>query len=98
MKKVNELLLGICRKIETLKEGVIAFAYLDGNENKSHTWYCVCLNDYEMYTKDKRFIALSNAWRKAGKALGVKIIFACCYPSEEKLGKLLEEENLWMNV
>jgi hypothetical protein len=41
---------------------------------------------------------LSNAWYKAGKALGVKIIFAYAEPIEEKLEKLLNEDNLYINV
>lgn len=98
MKTIDDFLISIIRKIESLKEGVIAFGYLDGNENMTHRWYCVCLNDYDMYKSDKRLIELKNAWHKAGKALGIKIVFAYCHPSEEKLEELLDKNNLWMNV
>lgn len=96
--KIDDFILSVIRKIESLKEGVIAYGYIDGNDNKTHTWYCVCLSDYDMYMSDKRFKALSKAWNKAGKSLGIKLIFAYCNPSEEKLGKLLEENNLFLNV
>ena len=96
--KIDEFIMSIIRKIESLKEGVIAYAYKDGNENMTHTWYCVCLSDYEMYMNDKRFKALSKAWHTAGKAFGIKVIFAYCNPLEEKMGKLQYDGNLFLNV
>lgn len=96
--KVETFLLNILRKIESLKEGVIAYAYLDGNEKRTHTWYCVCLNDYDMYVNDKRLKALTNAWHTAAKALGIKVVFAYCNPLEEKLETLLNSGNLFLNV
>jgi hypothetical protein len=96
--KIENFILNILRKIESLKDGMIAYAYLDGNALMSHTWYLVCLNDYEMYMNDKRLKALMNAWHKAGKALGIKVIFAYCNPSEEKLNELAEKDNLFLNV
>lgn len=96
--KIDTFILNILRKVESLKEGVIAYAYLDGNEPMTHTWYCVCLNDYEMYTTDKRFKALSKAWHTAAKAIGIKVIFAYCQPSEERLESLANADNLFLNV
>nr|DAY08609.1 MAG TPA: hypothetical protein [Caudoviricetes sp.] len=93
-KKIEALIYAILTKVDSLREGIVSYAYWKDDLR----CYCVCLSDYEVYTNDKRFRVLSNAWYKAGKALGVKIIFAYAEPIEEKLEKLLNEDNLYINV
>lgn len=88
----------IVKKIETLGDGLIAYAYVDGNATGTCKWWTVCINDFEMYFHDKRFKALSNAWHKAAIARGFKVTFAYCQPKEKKLIQLAEEDNLIMNV
>lgn len=93
-----EFLMSILTKIDTLREGMISYAYLSGNAPMTYTWWEIACSDINMYLNDSRFKALTKAWHKAGKARGMKIIFVACTPSEEKLSKLLENDNLLMNV
>lgn len=90
--KVDKFIFSIIRKIESMKQGMIAYAYFDKG------FYWICLNDFDFYMTDKRFKALSNAWHKAGKSLGIRVTFAYCAPKEEHLVKLANEDNLFLNV
>ena len=56
------------------------------------------MTNYEVYVQDKRFKILSDAWRAAAKARGVKIVFCYCSAKEKFLEKLAKEDNLIMNV
>lgn len=90
--KIDKFIYSIIRKIESLKQGIIAYAY------KDEICYWICLNDFDFYTSDKRFRTLSDAWHKAAKALGIDITFVYCEPKEDALAKLAEEDNLFLNV
>lgn len=97
--KIEKFILNILKKIESLKDGVIAYAHKTGNVTMTHTWWEISVSDYELYMHDKRFKALTNAWHKAALAQGYKIIFVCGWmPTEEKLAKLAEEDNLILNI
>lgn len=97
--KIENFILSILKKVESLKDGVIAYAYKSGNVPMTHTWWEISVSDFDLYMNDKRFKSLSNAWHKAAKAQGHKIIFVCGWmPTEEKLAKLAEEENLILNI
>lgn len=90
--KIDKFISSILKKIESLKQGIIAYAYFDSN------WYWICLNDFDFYMNDKKFKILAKAWDTAGKALGIKIIFAYCKPKEEFLVKLANDDNLFLNM
>jgi len=97
--KIESFILSILKKVESMKEGVVAYSYKTGNAPMTHVWWEISVSDFDLYMNDKRFKALSNAWHKAAKAKGHKIIFVCgCIPTEEKLVKLMEEDNLILNV
>lgn len=97
--KIENFILSILKKVEGMKEGVIAYAYKTGNAPMTHTWWEISVSDFDLYMNDKRFKTLSAAWRKAAKAQGEKIIFVCGWmPTEEKLAKLADEDNLILNV
>ena len=90
--KIESFILSILKKIEESWPGVICYAYKTGNAPMTHVWW-------EVSVSDKRFKTLTNAWHKAAKAQGHKIIFVCGWkPTEEKLVKLAEEDNLILNV
>ena len=92
--KIENFILSILRKVESLKEGVIAYAY------KSESgWWEISISDFELYMNDKRFKKLSTAWRTAAKAQKEKIIFVCGWmPTEEKLVRLSEDDNLIIDI
>lgn len=97
--KIEGLILSILKKVESMQDGLIAYAYKTGNEPMTHTWWEISVSDFEFYMHDKRFKALSSAWHEAAKAQGEKLIFVCGWkPTEEKLVKLAEEDNLILNV
>lgn len=97
--KIENFILSILKKVESLKDGVVAYAYKSGNVPMTYTWWEISVSDFDLYMNDKRFKSLSKAWSKAAKAQGHKIIFVCGWmPTEEKLVKLAEEENLILNI
>lgn len=93
MKKYNYI-TKILEKIEKMSNGKTAYSYESGNVSRSTTWQEISISDYELYVSE-RFKKLCNAWRVAGLQIGLKIIFvynADC--SQERLVKLLNEDNL----
>lgn len=88
----------ILSMIEKLKEGVIAHSYLDGNVPKSYTWWIVSISDFDLYFEDVRFKSLSKVWHNAASKRRIRLVFCFCKLTEEKLVKLLEEDNLILNV
>lgn len=96
--KIENFVLGIIKKIETMNNGVIAFAYKAGNFPMTHVWYEIAVSDYDFYSGDKRFKTLTSAWSKAAKAQGKKIIFVCRRPIEKQLANLASEGNLILNI
>lgn len=98
MKK-EIFLLSVVKKIESLKEGVICYAYKTGNESMNNAWWEVSISDFDLYQKDSRLKALSNAWRKAANSQGFKIVFVCGWsPTEKRLVDLAEKDNLILNI
>lgn len=92
-------LLNIVRKIESLKDGVVAYGYLDGNSDRTNVWWQISVSDYELYMHDERFKKLAQAWRKIASKKGLKLIFCCGWvPKEEELMRLAKEDNLILNV
>lgn len=82
-----------------MKEGVVAYSYKDGNAPMTHVWWTISVSDFDLYMNDKRFKTLTKAWHKAANAQGEKISFVCGWmPTEEKLVKLANEDNLILNV
>lgn len=96
--KIENFVFGIVKKIEAIKDGVIAFAYKAGNSPMTHVWYEIAVSDYDFYSGDKRFKTLTSAWHKAAKAQGKEIIFVCRTPKEKQLEKLASEGNLILNI
>ena len=91
--KTEKFILGVLKKIESLSEGIIAFAYKAKNN-----WWEIAVSDFDLYSGDKRFKALSQAWHKAMNAQGKKVIFVCRTPKEKQLAKLATENNLILNL
>lgn len=96
--KVESFILSIIKKIEALKEGVVAYGYKTGNASMTHVWWEIACSDLDMYLGDERFSTLTRAWMKAAKAKGFKLIFVSCNPDEKKLVKLMEENNLLIDT
>lgn len=91
-KKINErkILYKICEQAE--KEfGVICYAYKEGL-----LWY-ICIDDYDKYLS-KDFKDFSTTWHKRIKSSGLDILFCYCYPSEDRLYALSQEDNLILNT
>lgn len=85
--------------IETINKDIISYCYLDGNINKTYTWWVICVSDFNWYMHDKTFLKLKEKWRNLARSRSIKLVFMCGWvPSEEKLLKLSEEDNLIMNI
>lgn len=96
---MKKLLLNIVRKIESLKDGVIAYAYRSGNATMTFQYWEVSVSDFDLYMNDKHFKMLCEAWRKAAEAKGEKLIFVCGWvPTEEKLLELANNDNLIIDI
>ena len=92
-------LKNILRKIEQMKEGVVAWAYFTGNAPMTNTWWEVAVSDYDLYREDKQLKSYMDAWHKVGRKRGMKIIFVCGWmPKEKKLSELAEKDNLILNI
>ena len=97
--ETEKFILNIIKKIESLKDGVIAYAYKTGNATMTYTWWEVSVSDFDLYMKDKRFKNLSNACHKAAIVHNVRLVFVCgWFPTEERLEKLANDDNLILNV
>ena len=97
--KIEKFILSILKKVERMKEGVVAYSYKTGKTPMTHVWWEISVSDFDLYMNDKGFKTLSNAWHKAAKVKGHKIIFVCGWmPTEEKLAKLADEDNLILNI
>lgn len=94
---IENLILKVVCAIESLKEGTICYAYYDKSYEHYEFW-AICVNDFQFYMSDKRFIALCGAWRKILRTKGCRVSFCYQNPTEKILSKLADEDNLIMNV
>ena len=96
MKNERKFINKLVKDIED-KFSVLAYAYLDGNEPKTHVWWTVCVNDYNLYVSDdyKKFISQK---RVVANKLDIKLLFAYRNTLESILAELAEQDNLIMNI
>ena len=96
MKNERKFISKLVKDIED-KFSVLAYAYLDGNEPKTHVWWTVCVNDYNLYVDDdyKKFIVQK---RVVANKLDIKLLFAYRNTLESILVELAEQDNLIMNI
>ena len=96
MKNERKFINKLVKDIED-KFSVLAYAYLDGNEPKTHVWWTVCVNDYNLYVGDdyKKFISQK---RVVANKLDIKLLFAYRNTLESILAELAEQDNLIMNI
>ena len=96
MKNEHKFISKLVKDIED-KFSVLAYAYLDGNEPKTHVWWTVCVNDYNLYVSDdyKKFISQK---RVVANKLDIKLLFAYRNTLESILVELAEQDNLIMNI
>lgn len=87
----------IVKAIETKFENVIAYAYFDGNEPMTYTWWTICISNWELYYSQK-FKEFNEQWREKAKKRGLKLLFCYCNPLEKNLLELAEKDNLIMNL
>lgn len=90
----ERLILNIVIKLEE-KFGVLAWAHKDFMSDGSFRWWSICIDNYEVYKNDKVFKKLTYAWHKVSKQ---KLVFFCQSAQEKNFEKLLNENNLIMNV
>ena len=96
MKNEHKFISKLVKDIED-KFSVLAYAYLDGNEPKTHVWWTVCVNDYNLYVSAdyKRF---TEQKRVVANKLDIKLLFAYRNTLESILVELAEQNNLIMNI
>ena len=93
MNKYSGFVLKIVKQIEE-KFGCIAYAYVEENDK----WWCICVNDYDLYMGDEDFKKLRKNWHIIAKKRKIGIVFCYCHPIESKLSQLANNNNLVMNV
>lgn len=91
-------ILSILKAIEKLQDGVVAYAYKDGNSTGSIKWWTICVSDYDFYFGNDKFHALEKVWHEAAVRKGTIVSFAYCLPLEKRLIQLLNQNNLIMNI
>lgn len=96
MKNEHKFISNLVKDIED-KFSVLAYAYLDGNEPKTHVWWTVCVNDYNLYVSNdyKKFIEQK---RVVANKLDIKLLFVYRNALESILVELAEQDNLIMNI
>lgn len=94
---IEEFLLKVIRKLET-EFNVTSWAYKEYNSTKTHMWWMVGLNDYEIYSHNSKFKALSKAYHIIAKKNNINLVFVYQNVSEEILSKLSDEDNLILNL
>ena len=88
----------VLAKCESLRPGVIAYAYQNANVGGTYSWMEICVSDLDMYFNDARFRALRRAWVKVAEKQRFKLVFCCCSPKEKRLAELAQNGNLIMNI
>lgn len=96
MKNEHKFISKLVKDIED-KFSVLAYAYIDGNEPKTHIWWMVCVDNYSLYTS-KEYKEFTEQKRIIFKKLDIKVVF--CYRSalESILVDLAAQDNLIMNI
>lgn len=96
MNNIESFILSVIQKIDKL--GVISWGFQQSNSTGTFKWWTIGMNDYDIYKSDIRFQNLASAYRKIARKRGIKLIFVYQNATEEILSKLLNEENLLMDV
>ena len=89
---MNKLLLQVCKRIEAVNPGCIAYAFRDDK------WLFVAVDDYEFYMHSQELRKIKNTWRKIFAAKKQNLIFCYRKPNEKLLNDLLQANNLVMNI
>lgn len=87
----------IVKAIESEFEDVIAYAYFDGNEPMTRTWWTICISNWKLYYSNE-FKEFSKQWHERAKKRDLKLLFCYCNPLEKNLLELAERDNLIMNL
>ena len=96
MKNEHKFIIKLVKDIED-KFSVLAYAYKDGNEPKTHIWWTVCVDNYSLYTS-KEYKEFTSQKYAIFKKLNINVIFAYRNTFESILVKLAEADNLIMNI
>ena len=69
--KIESFILSILKKVESMKEGVVAYSYKTGNAPMTHVWWEISVSDFDLYMNDKG----SRLYRMLGiKLLKLRVI------------------------
>ena len=98
MKSPKAFIFEIVRKTESLRDGLIAYAYAERAVPSAPEIWWICVSDYDFYREDQRFKVLCKAWHKAARARGINLSIVYCNPLEKKLNQLSNDDNLILNV
>ena len=98
MKSTKAFIFDIVRKTESLRDGIVAYAYAEQAVPSAPEIWWVCVSDYNFYLEDQRFRVLCNAWHKAAMARGINLSIAYCNPMEKRLNQLANADNLILNI
>ncbi len=95
----QKLILTIIKQIERLDPTLFVYGYQTANESKTYIWWEISVSNFEFYMHDETFRKIANHWRNIAKNKGIKVIFVCGWkPSEKCLVKLMNENNLVLNI
>lgn len=81
------------REIQAMDDELFVYTHCED------AWLEVSVSQFEFYMHDEKFKACKDKWGKVFEKMGLKLIFVCGWmPTEEKLVKLSEENNLILNI
>lgn len=95
---MSDFLLTVIKTLERMRPGMLCYGYGAQNVPGTNTWYEIVLSDVDWYLKDARFKQYAALMRRtAAQRFGAKLVFVACTPQEERLVRLLEDNNLIMS-
>lgn len=89
----RKLILTIIKQVECIDPTLFVYGYQTAN------WWEISVSNFEFYLHNETFRKIVNQWYNIAKSKGIKVVFVCGWkPTEERLVKLMNENNLILNI
>lgn len=73
------------------------YAYLDENATEINPWWVICVDDFSIYNSDK-FKKITKTYHSLSRKRRIRLSFAYCIPSEERLYEYAQKDILIMRI
>lgn len=95
----RKLILTIIKQVERIDPTLFVYGYQTANESRTHIWWEISVSNFEFYIHNETFLKIVKQWHNITKGKGINVIFVCGgKPTEERLVKLMNENNLILNI